>query len=131
MSKYVRRLEDVAGYHPANHTGTLNHRLISPETVGATRMEVLHGTIQPGEGASLHAHPGIEQACWVLEGEAEVEIGGEASRIGPGDCCFFPADMMHVLQVTGDKPLKVLVFYAPPYSEDPSKVIRGYRQQEE
>lgn len=121
----VVRLEDVPGYHPANHSGTVNHRLISRETVGARQMELLHGTIAPGEGASLHAHPGIEQCCWVLEGEAEVEIGGERSRIGAGDCCFFPADVMHVLKVVGEAPLKVLVMYAPPYGEDTSKVVRG------
>lgn len=120
----VLRLDDVPAYHPANHTGTTNHRLICAETVGACQMELLHGTIDPGEGASLHAHPGIEQACWILDGEAEVEIGGERSRVGPGDCCFFPADVMHVV-VVGDRPLKVLVMYAPPYGEDPAKVVRG------
>jgi hypothetical protein len=26
--------------------------------------------------------------------------------------------------VTGDRPLKVLVMYTPPYGEDPSKVLR-------
>jgi len=122
--RYVRSLQDVPAYHPANHTGTTNRRLISPETVGARQIEVLHGTIEPGEGASRHAHPGIEQVCYVLDGEAEVEINGECARIGPGDCCFFPADTMHRLVDTGDRPLKVLVIYTPPYGEDPSKVLR-------
>lgn len=120
----VRSVADVAGYSPANHTGTLNHRLIGGETVGARQIELLHGTIQPGEGASRHAHPGIEQVCYVLEGEAEVEIDGERGRIGPGDCVFFPADTMHSLTVAGDGPLKVLVMYTPPYGEDRAKVIR-------
>jgi mannose-6-phosphate isomerase-like protein (cupin superfamily) len=125
MNSNVLRLADVPAYHPANHTGTTNRRLIAPETVGARQLELLHGTIEPGEGASLHAHPGIEQVCWVLDGEAEVEIGEERARIGPGDCCFFPAGMMHKLQVVGERPLKVLVIYAPPYGEDPAKVLRG------
>ena len=122
--RYVRSLRDVEGYHPANHTGTTNHRLISAESVGAQQIELLHGTIAPGEGASRHAHPGIEQVCYILEGEADLEIAGETSRVGPGDCCFFPADVMHRLVVTGSQPLKVLVMYTPPYGEDPSKVIR-------
>ena len=125
MSAFIRRLADVPAYHPANHTGTTNHRLISRDTVGATQLELLHGAIEAGEGATMHAHPGIEQACWILEGEAEVEIGGEVSRIGPGDCCFFPADTMHRLQVVGDRTLKVLVIYAPPYGENPANVVRG------
>ena len=124
-SRYVLGLGDVPAYHPANHTGTTNHRLISSETVGARQVEMLHGTIEPGEGASLHAHPGLEQVCWILEGEADVEIGGECSHVGPGQCCFFPAGIMHKLQVVGDRPLKVLVIYAPPYGEDPARVVRG------
>lgn len=123
--RYVRSVADVPGYHPANHSGTLNRRLISSETVGARQIELLHGTIEPGEGASRHAHPGIEQVCYVLEGEADLEIDGESARIGPGDCCFFPADVMHRLVVAGERPLKLLVMYTPPYGEDPAKVVRG------
>ena len=124
--RYVRSIADVPGYSPANHTGTVNHRLISGETVGARQIELLHGAIQPGEGASRHAHPGIEQLAYVLEGEADIDIGGgETGRIGPGDCCFFPADVMHRVVVVGETPLKLLVMYTPPYGEDPAKVIRS------
>ena len=35
--RYCIRANEVAGYHPANHTGTLHRRLIGPETVGATQ----------------------------------------------------------------------------------------------
>ena len=28
--RYFVREDDVAGYHPANHTGTLNKRLMGP-----------------------------------------------------------------------------------------------------
>ncbi len=40
-NRYCVRADEVADYHPANHTGTLNCRLIGPETVGATQLEVL------------------------------------------------------------------------------------------
>ncbi len=120
----VRSIADVPGYGPANHSGTENHRLISGETVGARGIELLHGTIQPGDGASRHAHPGMEQVCYVLEGEADIEIEGERGRIGPGDCVFFPENAMHEVTVVGDRPLKILVIYTPPYGEDPAKVRR-------
>jgi mannose-6-phosphate isomerase-like protein (cupin superfamily) len=123
--KYVLNLSDVPAYHPANHTGTTNRRLIGPETVGARQIELLHGTIEPGAGAVRHAHPFMEQVCWVLEGQADVEIGEERARIGPGDCCYFPPGVMHLLTVTGERPLKLLVIYTPPYGEDPQKVVRA------
>ena len=53
----VVRSADLAAYSPANHTGTSNVRVICPETVGATALEVLIGTIVKSHGAKPHAHP--------------------------------------------------------------------------
>ncbi|MCT9117475.1 cupin domain-containing protein [Cupriavidus gilardii] len=121
---YFVSFDDVPGYHPANHVGTLNRRLIGPETVGARHLEVVHGTIEKGKGALPHAHPGIEQVCYMLEGRALAEVGGQRRELGPGDCCFFPADQMHVFTVISDEPVKVLVIYSPPYEESPERVVR-------
>ncbi|KDP88008.1 MULTISPECIES: cupin domain-containing protein [Cupriavidus] len=118
------RAEDVPGYHPANHVGTLNRRIIGRENVGATQLEVIHGTIERGKGALPHAHPGIEQVCYMLEGRALAEVNGQSRELGPGDCCFFPAGSMHVFTVVSDEPVKLLVIYAPPYEESPDRVIR-------
>jgi quercetin dioxygenase-like cupin family protein len=122
--RYFVRPADVTPYHPANHTGTTNYRLIGPETVGAKGVEVLIGVIEKGKGAVPHSHPGIEQVCYVLEGRARVEVGGESREVGPGDCCFFPAEVRHGLTVLSDTPVKVLVVYTPQYGESPDKVIR-------
>jgi quercetin dioxygenase-like cupin family protein len=114
--KYRVRQEEVTSYSPANHTGTRNFRLIGPETVGARQLEVLVGEVERGKGALPHAHPGIEQVCYLLEGEAHVEVGGEKFEMKPGEACFFPADAMHLFIVTSER-AKVLVIYAPPYGE--------------
>ena len=116
-SPYFVRPEDVAQYHPANHTGTVNRRPIGRDNVGAKNVEVVLGVIEKGKGALPHAHPGIEQVCYVLEGRARAEIGGETCELGPGDCCFFPPDTQHVFTVVSDEPVKVLVIYSPPYGE--------------
>lgn len=127
-NRYVIREADVTPYHPANHTGTANRRLIGPETVGARQMEVLLGVIEKNQGALPHAHPGIEQAGYMLAGRARVEIGEgaamEVSDVGPGDSIFFPADVKHRFTVTSDEPVRLLVMYAPPYLEKPENVIR-------
>ena len=110
------RQSDVTPYSPANHTGTKNFRLIGPETVGAKQVEVLIGELERGKGALPHAHPGIEQVCYLLEGAAHVEVGGEKFEMKPGDACFFPPDEMHIFIVTSDK-ARVMVIYSPPYLE--------------
>ena len=116
--KYLVRPAELPSYSPANHTGTRNVRLIGPETVGARQLEVLIGDIERGKGALPHSHPGIEQACYVLEGRARVEVGDDyVDELGPGDTVFFPADVPHVFTTISDTPVKVLVIYAPPYAE--------------
>lgn len=121
---WIVRESEVQGYSPANHSGTVNRRLISPETVGSSQLEVLVGTIQKGEGALPHAHPGIEQVCYLLEGSAIVEVEGERGVMEAGDCCFFPADKKHVFTVTSETPARLIVIYSPPYEENPQRVIR-------
>ena len=123
MPKYLVRQSDVTPYSPANHTGTKNFRLIGPETVGSKNVEVLIGELERGKGALPHAHPGIEQVCYLLEGEAHVEVAGEKFEMKAGEACFFPADKMHIFIATSPR-VKVMVIYAPPYGEDPKKVIR-------
>jgi len=123
MSSYRVRQSDVTPYSPANHTGTKNFRLIGPETVGAKQVEVLIGELERGKGALPHAHPGIEQVCYLLEGEAHVEVGGDKFEMKPGEACFFPAEMKHLFIATTPR-VKVMVIYAPPYGEDPGKVIK-------
>jgi quercetin dioxygenase-like cupin family protein len=121
-SRFLVRPSEVTPYAPANHTGTKNFRLIGAETVGAKHVELLLGEIERGKGALPHAHPGIEQVCYLLEGEAHVEVAGEKFEMKPGEACFFPADAMHLFIVTSER-AKVLVVYSPPYQEDPARRI--------
>jgi len=122
---YFVNQQSVTPYHPANHIGTSNYRLIGPETVGAKKIEVILGVIEKGKGALPHSHPGIEQVCYLLEGRALAEVDGQSRELGPGDCCFFPAGMRHAFTVTSDTPARVLVIYSPPYGESPGKAISG------
>ncbi|HVE54763.1 MAG TPA: cupin domain-containing protein [Ramlibacter sp.] len=119
---FVRGAE-VPAYHPANHEHTSNQRLIGPAN-GARHLEIVLGTIARGGGALPHAHPGIEQACYLLQGTARAQVGGASFDMQPGDACFFPADQPHVFTVTSEQPAQVLVVYTPPYLEDPARVVR-------
>ena len=123
-SRYFVREADIPPYHPANHTGTTNRRLIGTANVGAKQLEVVPGVVEKGKGALAHAHPGIEQVCYLLQGRARAEVGGEVCELGPGDCCFFPADAPHVFTVVSEEPVRVLVMYSPPYDENPSRAVR-------
>ena len=116
-SRYFVKGAAVEPYSPLNHTGTVNRRLIGPKEVGSMHLEVLLGTVSKSHGALPHSHPGIDQACYVIEGRAVAEIAGEREEIGAGDACFFPADVPHTFTAVSEEPVKVLVIYTPPYGE--------------
>lgn len=122
-ASWIVREAEVPAYQPANHTGTSNRRLIGLDTVGAKHVEVVLGVIGKDNGALPHAHPGIEQVCYLLSGTADVEMGGERGSLVAGDCCFFPAGAVHTFTVTSEQPARVLVVYAPPYAETPGEVV--------
>ena len=42
---YFVNIAELTGYSPANHTETVNKRVIGPETVGANQLEVVLGQI--------------------------------------------------------------------------------------
>jgi quercetin dioxygenase-like cupin family protein len=115
--KFFVKESEVTPYSPLNHTGTVNRRLIGPKETGSEHLEVLLGVVSKSHGALPHSHPGIDQVCYVIEGRAVAEIGGEREELGPGDACFFPADMPHTFTAVSEQPVKVLVIYTPPYGE--------------
>ena len=119
----VIRAADLAAYAPANHTGTSNVRVIGPETVGATALEVLVGTIVKSHGARPHAHPHLEQCAYMIEGTGESEAEGRVEALGAGTWTYVPAGVFHSFRVTSDQPGRLLVVYAPPYGENPAHTI--------
>ena len=122
--RYVLRPDELDSYSPGGHTGTKNTRLVSAALNGAQYMEVVLGEVEKGAGVSMHAHPGMEQAQYFIEGEAEVVIDGKVYQARAGDVCFFPAGVFHSVRVTSER-MKVLIIYSPPYAENPSKTIHA------
>lgn len=123
-SPHVVKADGGQAYSPVNHTGTSNRRVISRSLVGARHVEVLIGTIVKGHGALRHAHPTLEQASYLLEGEGLSEVDGVERVVRPGRWKFNPEGSPHRFTVTSDTPVKVVVVYAPPYAEDPQGAIR-------
>ncbi len=122
-SKYFISPQEVSTYKPKNHIGTVNRRLVGRDN-GAKNLEIILGVVDKGPGALPHVHPQLEQVCYMLEGRARVEVGGYCREIGPGECCFFPANEPHLIVVVSEKPAKVLVIYSPPYYENPAQGIQ-------
>ena len=121
-SPYIIRASEQEGYSPANHSGTRNTRLVGPGVNGAKHLEIALGVIERNAGAPAHAHPDLEQAVYVLEGEAIAGIDGVDHHVEAGDMIFYPPRVFHSIKVLTER-IKILVIYSPPYGEDPAKVM--------
>lgn len=75
----------------------------APFTTGTT-------VFPAGCAAPLHSHNCTEQVT-VLEGRAEVMIGGEVQFLGAMDSTFVPANLPHYFRNAGDGPLTIFWIY--------------------
>jgi quercetin dioxygenase-like cupin family protein len=69
---------------------------------------------EPGQEHATHAHAGQDKLYVVLEGEAEIQVGGEAQLISAGGGAFARSGVLHSVRNRGEKRLVVLAVLAPP-----------------
>lgn len=69
--------------------------------------------MEPGEVAIRHSHDLGHEIFLVLEGQAEFEIEGERSVLGPGQLCFARRDEMHQVRNAGEGPMTMYLSVTP------------------
>lgn len=120
----IRNQDDIQGYIPPGHEGTVNHRLVDKTFCGAFEMNL--GTVQPGGEASPHLHEDEHQVIYILDGSAEVVLGDDPAVVcGPGAVIEIPPKLLHAVYVSGDRPLKALVLYSPPLAPREEIPVEG------
>ncbi|MFG2539537.1 cupin domain-containing protein [Streptomyces sp. NPDC048511] len=63
-----------------------------------------------GSGAPMHSH-NCDEHVTVLEGEAEVLVEGEVTRLERFDTTYIPSPIPHLFRNAGDTPLRILWVY--------------------
>ena len=61
-----------------------------------------------GEGFRPHAHDGVEEAYYIVEGKGEMFISGEAREVKAGDIVYIPPKSVHFIRSRGGEPLRVI-----------------------
>lgn len=82
----------------------------TPSAGGENRVTSGMSVYPVGSGAPLHSH-NCDEHVTVLEGEAEVVIDGEVTRLEPFDTTYVPSPVPHLFRNTGDVPLRILWVY--------------------
>jgi quercetin dioxygenase-like cupin family protein len=80
-------------------------------------LTVVDVTDPPGVSAPLHVHHNEDEAFWVLEGAATIEVGGKTIEASAGDFVFGPRDIPHRYTV-GDAGSRMLFILTPGGFED-------------
>ena len=70
--------------------------------------------IPAGEDIAEEVHKDRDQFFRVENGEGEILIDGNRTKIKKDDAIIVPAGARHNVVNTGDKPLQVYTIYAPP-----------------
>lgn len=77
-------------------------------------MEGILVTIEPGaDWGQVYSHRG-EEIRYILEGQLEVDIGGNRTVLGKGDCLWHNSEIPHTLRNPGKKRAKYFVVIIPP-----------------
>lgn len=63
-----------------------------------------------GTGAPLHSH-NCDEHVTILEGEAEVLVEGDTTRLGRFDTTYIPSPVPHLFRNAGQTPLRILWVY--------------------
>jgi|SRR6185369_6884335 len=96
------------------------HAKFSPEKMAKTDIALGQtlfaglNCFEPGQQHAAHSHAGQDKLYVVLEGEAEIQVGGETQLVSTGGGAFAPSGVMHSVRNCGEKRLILLAVLAPP-----------------
>lgn len=74
------------------------------------RCVVSHSVVEPGSGAPLHVHDGVDEVLMVLEGALEVRLGDERRLVEANHTISVPAGTPHGFVAVGSRPARIFEF---------------------
>ncbi|MEU0227297.1 cupin domain-containing protein [Streptomyces sp. NPDC006284] len=85
--------------------------ITTPSANGENRITSGMSVYPVGSGAPMHSH-NCDEHVTVLDGEAEVWVDGEVTRLERFDTTYIPSPIPHLFRNVGDTPLRILWVYS-------------------
>ncbi|MBT2414304.1 cupin domain-containing protein [Streptomyces sp. ISL-12] len=85
--------------------------ITTPSAGGENRITSGMSVYPVGSGAPLHSH-NCDEHVTVLDGEAEVWVDGEVTKLERFDTTYIPSPVPHLFRNVGDTPLRILWVYS-------------------
>jgi mannose-6-phosphate isomerase-like protein (cupin superfamily) len=98
--------------------GSTIRSLLDRANAPVENQSLAEAELPAGAATDRHYHRASEELYYVLDGEGEMEIDGEARAVGPGDAILIPPGAWHEIKATGADTLRFLCCCAPPYSHE-------------
>ena len=98
-------------FRPPVGTGSMELKMSSDDTDGA--FSVFLQTLPEGEGTNTHLHENCQEACYVIEGEVTVSMGGVIQTYSAGESFFAPLGVPHAISNFGTSTARFLVVTTP------------------
>ncbi|MGW1717086.1 cupin domain-containing protein [Streptomyces sp. NPDC002156] len=84
--------------------------ITTPSAGGENRITSGMSVYPVGSGAPLHSH-NCDEHVTILEGEAEVWVDGEVTKLERFDTTYVPSPLPHLFRNIGSTPLRILWVY--------------------
>ncbi|MGW0816670.1 cupin domain-containing protein [Streptomyces viridiviolaceus] len=85
--------------------------ITTPSAGGENRITSGMSVYPVGSGAPMHSH-NCDEHVTILDGEAEVWVDGEVTKLERYDTTYIPSPVPHLFRNVGDRPLRILWVYS-------------------
>jgi len=110
----VRLIRNEGRKQVVSKDGKVKLEVLSGDDCGDAKISMQSVEIAPdGNEKFAHKHFG-EEIIYVLEGEVQVNVGGNVYALAKSDCIHFDASIIHGINNSSDKISKVLITTTPP-----------------
>jgi quercetin dioxygenase-like cupin family protein len=105
------RLPLIVPPNVGEDVGGVMCKVRSEATGGA--YSILELTLAPGSGAPEHVHQREDEIFYVVEGECEIQAGGQTWVAGAGSVVVLPKGVPHAFRNTGLSLTRILITAVP------------------
>lgn len=112
----VRQIAEQEPFTTAD--GSTIRSILDLSNASVEKQSLAEATLPPGGATERHYHKTSEELYFILEGSGNMEIEGEAQKVGVGDAILIPNGKWHQITANEDSKLRFLCCCAPPYSHE-------------
>ena len=117
----VHNIERVPAF--TTKDGSEIRELLAHRNSAISRQSLAEARLMPGQSTAPHYHVRTEEIYYILSGQGQMQIAGEALQVAKGDAIAIPPGHAHQITNTGDEPLVFLCCCAPAYEHEDTVLL--------